>query len=77
MQMNHFIEVSAVVTHPDYTRQGMAKELVAHVAQKILEKGKTPILHVAEENVGAIKLYEKLGFTSIRKMTWRHFSPTK
>jgi hypothetical protein len=29
MQTNLFIEVSAVVTHPDYTRKGLAKQLIA------------------------------------------------
>ncbi len=73
LQMNNYIEVSAVVTHPNHIRKGMAKQLVAHTSQRILEKNKTPILHVDQENTGAIKLYEKLGFKSIRKVTWRHY----
>ncbi|WP_408032593.1 GNAT family N-acetyltransferase [Tenacibaculum xiamenense] len=73
MQMNDYIEVSAVVTHPNHIRKGMAKQLVAYTSQRILEKNKIPILHVAQKNTGAIKLYEKLGFKSIRKMTWRHY----
>lgn len=73
LQLNEFIEVSAVVTHPNYTRRDLAKQLVAHTCKKILNKGKTPILHVADKNVSAIKLYEKLGFKSIRKMVWRHY----
>ncbi|CAL2094340.1 GNAT family N-acetyltransferase [Tenacibaculum sp. 190524A02b] len=73
LQLNEFIEVSAVVTHPNYTRRGLAKQLVAHTCKKILDKGKIPILHVADKNVSAIKLYEKLGFKSIRKMVWRHY----
>lgn len=73
IQLDNFIEVSAVVTHPDHTRKGLAQQLVAYTTEKILEKGKTPILHVAENNSGAIKLYEKVGFKSIRKMTWHHY----
>lgn len=76
LQFNDFTEISAVVTHPDYTRKGLAKQLVTHTAHQILAKGKTPILHVAENNLGAIKLYEQLGFKSIRKMTWRHYLKT-
>jgi GNAT superfamily N-acetyltransferase len=30
MQMGDFIEVSAVITHPDYLGKGYAKQLVAH-----------------------------------------------
>lgn len=73
LQLNDFTEVSAVVTHPDYTRKGLAKQLVAYTAKQIIEKGKIPILHVAENNLGAIELYKKLGFKSIRKMVWRHY----
>jgi ribosomal protein S18 acetylase RimI-like enzyme len=62
MQMDEFIEVSAVITHPEHTGKGYAKQLVTHVVNAIFEQNKTPFLHVAESNVGAIKLYEKLGF---------------
>ena len=73
MQLDDFIEVSTVVTHPDYVRKGMAKQLVAYTTEQIISKNKVPILHVAEHNLGAIELYKKLGYTSLRKMTWRHF----
>ncbi|MFP3596524.1 GNAT family N-acetyltransferase [Chryseobacterium sp. SIMBA_029] len=62
MQMNDMTEVSAVITDTDYLGKGYAKQLVAFVAGKIFEDGKTPFLHVAESNEGAKKLYEKLGF---------------
>ncbi|WP_294269513.1 GNAT family N-acetyltransferase [uncultured Chryseobacterium sp.] len=62
MQMNDMTEVSAVITDTDYLGKGYAKQLVAHVSGKIQEDNKTPFLHVAESNAGAIKLYEKLGF---------------
>lgn len=69
MQMDDFIEVSAVITHPEHTGKGYAKQLVAHTVDAILKQGKTPFLHVAEANVGAIKLYEKLGFTTRTKIS--------
>ena len=69
MQMNDFIEVSAVITHPEYTGKGYAKQLVAHTVNTIFDQNKTPFLHVAEANVGAIKLYEKLGFSTRTKMS--------
>ncbi len=62
MQMNDMTEVSAVITDPDYLGKGYAKQLVAFVSGKIFEDNKTPFLHVAENNIGAKKLYEKLGF---------------
>ena len=69
MQMDDFIEVSAVITHPDHTGKGYAKQLVAHTANAILRRDKIPFLHVAQANVGAIKLYEKLGFITRKKIS--------
>ena len=70
MKMNDFTEVSAVVTHPFYTGKGFAKQLVAHTANKIFDENKTPYLHVAETNFDAIRLYEKLGFKTRRRMSF-------
>lgn len=72
MQTNDWIEISAVVTHPDYTKRGYAKQLTAHVTNKILKTGKLPILHTTKGNL-AIKLYEKLGFELTRDMNWWYF----
>ena len=74
MKMNDFVEVSAIVTHPDHTGQGYAKQLIAHTVNNIFNQSKIPFLHVAETNVGAIKLYEKLGFATRRKMSFWNIS---
>ncbi|WP_456314882.1 GNAT family N-acetyltransferase [Pseudomonas shirazensis] len=68
MKMNNFTEVSAIVTHPDHTGKGYAKQLITNVVNAIFDQNKTPYLHVLESNIGAIKLYEKLGFVTRRKM---------
>ena len=73
MQTNGFIEVSGVVTHPDYTRRGFAKQLTAHTTQAILETGKLPILHTTKGNP-AITLYKSLGFKITRAMNWWYFT---
>lgn len=70
MKMNSYTEVSAVVTHPEHTGKGYAKQLIAHTANKILSENKIPYLHVADTNIGAIKLYEKLGFWTRRKISF-------
>lgn len=69
MHMNDFIEVSAVITHPDHTGKGYAKQLVAHTTNIILDQNKTPFLHVSESNIAALKLYEKLGFQTRKKIS--------
>lgn len=70
MKMFDFIEVSAIVTHPLHTGKGYAKQLIAHTVNNIFIKNKTPYLHVLENNAAAIKLYEKLGFTTRRKISF-------
>jgi predicted GNAT family acetyltransferase len=69
MQMEDYIEVSAVITHPDHTGKGYAKQLVTHTVNAIFEQNKIPFLHVSESNVGAIRLYEKLGFQTRTKIS--------
>jgi len=70
MKMEVYTEISAVVTHPEFTGRGFAKQLTALTANRIFEAGKTPYLHVAEFNTTAIGLYQKLGFTERRKMSF-------
>jgi ribosomal protein S18 acetylase RimI-like enzyme len=70
MQMNDFVEVSAVVTHPNHTGKGYAKQLVVHAVNEIFKQNKSPYLHVIKDNKGAIQLYEKLGFTIRRKISF-------
>ncbi len=69
LQSDDFIEVSAVVTHPDYTRRGFAKQLVTHTTKEILKQRKLPVLHTDKGNT-AIPLYEKLGYKITRDMNW-------
>ena len=70
MKMDDLTEVSAVVTDPHHTGKGYAKQLIAHVTNNIFNQNKTPYLHVAETNLGAIQLYEKLGFKLRRKISF-------
>jgi ribosomal protein S18 acetylase RimI-like enzyme len=74
MKMNNFTEVSAIVTHPDHTGNGYAKQLTSYAVNTIFNENKIPFLHVVETNLGAIKLYEKLGFVTRRKMSFWNIS---
>lgn len=57
-----YLEVSAVCTHPDFRGKGYAKSLMLHVMKRILDNSFTPFLHVLTSNVGAIQLYESIGY---------------
>ncbi len=57
-----YVEVSAVCTHPDHLGKGYAYQLLREQIKRILEKAETPFLHVRNDNHGAVKLYQKLGF---------------
>lgn len=59
-------EISAVATHPDHRRQGLAAYLVRVVASTIVARGEVPLLHAAADNTDAIRLYEAMGFTHRR-----------
>lgn len=48
MKMNEHTEISAVVTHPDHSGKGYAKQLVAYTSNNIFDEDKIPYLHVAE-----------------------------
>ena len=58
-----YTEVSAVCTHPEHTGRGYARILMMEVMQRIRSRGETPFLHVRGDNVRAIELYERLGFS--------------
>jgi predicted GNAT family acetyltransferase len=63
-----FTEVSAVCTHPDYLGKGYARILMTEVMRRIGERGETPFLHVRENNLRAIELYRRLGFSKRRRV---------
>jgi len=64
MKVPGYTEVSAVCTHPEHTGQGYAGILMAEVMRGIRERGEIPILHVRGDNLRAIALYERLGFST-------------
>ena len=57
-----YTEVSAVCTHPDHTGKGYARVLMEEITQGIGERGEISFLHVRQDNLRAVALYERLGF---------------
>ena len=63
-------ELSGVSTWPEFRGQGLAAALVRRVVRGFLERGDTPFLHCYAANVGAVALYDKLGFRVRANMTF-------
>jgi predicted GNAT family acetyltransferase len=59
---SNYIEISAVCCHPNYLGKGFAYAIIKEQIKRVLAKNYIPFLHVREDNLGAIRLYEKLGF---------------
>ncbi|MFF8830869.1 GNAT family N-acetyltransferase [Streptomyces sp. NPDC015131] len=66
-------EISAVCTDPEARGRGHAARLVGALAARILARHERPFLHVAEANTAAIALYERLGFTTRKHVTFQGF----
>ena len=66
-----YTEVSAVCTHPDYLGRGYAGILMTEVMRRILARGEATFLHVRQDNLRAIALYERIGF---RERVRPHFA---
>ncbi|ROQ35918.1 FR47-like protein [Streptomyces sp. PanSC19] len=66
-------ELSAVCTDPEARGRGYAARLLDALVARVLDRQERPFLHVAEENTAAIALYEHLGFTSRKHVTFRGF----
>lgn len=76
MKLNGYVEVSAVVTHPEHTGNGFASQLIAHTVNRILENNNIPFLHVAGRNTDAIRLYSRLNFKCRRKISFWNLAKT-
>lgn len=65
--------VANVAAHPDYRRRGIGRALTERVMKQARDKGAAAIwLHVRDDNPGAIKLYQDLGFQEIaRRTNWQ------
>ncbi len=68
MCLDGYTEISAVCVHPDHRGQAYAAELAIDAAQAIRQAGQIPCLHVYSDNLAAIALYRKLGFSKRRTL---------
>lgn len=55
-------EISGVCTHPDFQGRGLARHLIQTLVRRELSRKETPFLHVRQDNVRALRVYEQMGF---------------
>jgi ribosomal protein S18 acetylase RimI-like enzyme len=70
-----WVEVSAVCTAGTHRRRGLATALVADVVAAAEARGERACLHAVATNVGAIAVYEAMGFTERRRFTVAAYRP--
>ena len=80
-QGQHKYLIANVAVHPDYRRQGIARQLTQNAIDYVQKRGAPEVwLHVRAENSAAINLYHSLGFVErARRTTWfsqPDYSPT-
>lgn len=71
MRLDGYSELSAVCTHPVHTGRKYAQRLIVHICRLYHSAGIHPFLHTAKANTRAIRLYEHLGFTHRRDISFR------
>jgi [ribosomal protein S18]-alanine N-acetyltransferase len=55
--------VATIATHPDFRRKGIAKRLLAHALQRLIDQGAhSSFLEVRESNLAAQEMYRKFGY---------------
>lgn len=71
--------IANVATHPDHRRRGIARALTQRAVEHARAKHAAAIwLHVRDDNPGAVKLYEDLGFREIvRRTAWTAHSDSR
>jgi ribosomal protein S18 acetylase RimI-like enzyme len=62
MRVPGAVELSGVCTDPEFRGRGYARAVVAAIAARTVRAGAQPFLHVRDDNVAAIAVYEQLGF---------------
>jgi ribosomal-protein-alanine N-acetyltransferase len=57
------IHIATIATHPDFRKQGVGEDLLAHTLQFARDEGAiTSFLEVRESNDVALKMYQKFGY---------------
>lgn len=73
-----FAHIADLVVHPKYRKQHIGRKLMEQAQDWAVGKGAMQMeLAVWEFNRGAIKFYEKLGYTTLRRVMTMDIAPKK
>jgi len=68
------VHVATIATHPDFRRQGIAKNLLSHALQHLsMEGAQSSFLEVRASNLVAQEMYRKFGYeeSGVRRRYYR------
>ena len=68
------VHVATIATHPDFRRQGIAKNLLSHTLQHLSSEGaQSSFLEVRASNLAAQEMYRKFGYeeSGVRRRYYR------
>jgi predicted GNAT family acetyltransferase len=58
--------IGLVATRPRYQNRGYATSLVSHAVTELLRHHATAIIYVITDNLAALHVYRRVGFTAYR-----------
>ncbi|HDD33548.1 MAG TPA: GNAT family N-acetyltransferase, partial [Thermofilaceae archaeon] len=69
--------VGDVYTHPAYRGRGYAKAATSAITSDAISAGAIAMLHVAEGNEPALRVYRALGYRVTGRKPWVFYSPRR
>ncbi len=64
------IQLGWLYVEEEHRRQGFGTAITVDLVNRVLDKGKTPMLHVFETNDASLSLVKKYGFVQLERRFW-------